>query len=80
MKILGGLVIVVVLAAGVFALGDVVSQPPPPAKGACLLVRQTFLPDYCNNSCSPAFDCTASTRPYGLFFKQAATCDAAVIC
>jgi len=56
------------------------ASTPTPAKGQCILARRTILPDICVNSCTPTFDCTKSTRPYGLFFTQAASCDDAVIC
>jgi hypothetical protein len=69
-----GLVAILVL------IGFDLSSTPTPAKGQCVLVRRTILPDICVNSCTQAFDCTTSTRPYGLFFTQAASCDDAVIC
>ena len=79
MQILGALALIVIIGAGILAISDATSQPPPPPKGRCALVRQTILPDYCSNSCTPAFDCTASFRAYGVFFKQAATCDVAIL-
>ncbi len=57
-----------------------VTSTPTPSKGQCVLAKRTFLPDICANSCTPTFDCTKTTRPYGFFFKQAATCDDGVIC
>ena len=77
-----GLVVVGVLGlvAIIVILGNDVASTPTPAKGQCLLARRTILPDICVNSCTQAFDCTKSTRPYGLFFTQAASCDDAVIC
>jgi hypothetical protein len=32
------------------------------------------------NSCKTPFDCTSTTRPYAVFFTQAASCMDAVIC
>ena len=61
-------------------IGHDLASTPTPAKGQCVLARRTLLPDICVNSCAQAFDCTKSTRPYGLFFTQAASCDDAVIC
>jgi hypothetical protein len=69
-----GLVIIIVIVAG-----DITGTPTP-AKGQCILVRRTILPDYCANSCNPPFDCTKTTRPYAFFSTQAASCDDAVIC
>ncbi len=69
-----GLLAILVLA------GKDLASTPTPAKGQCILVRRTILPDICANSCAPAFDCTKTTRPYGWFFSQAASCDDAVIC
>jgi hypothetical protein len=71
--LLGILVVIILVSI------DVASTPSP-GKGACVLARRTILPDICVNSCTPPFDCTTSTRPYGLFFTQAASCAAAVIC
>ena len=61
-------------------IGMDVSSTPTASKGQCLLARRTLLPDVCVNSCTPAFDCTKATRPYALFFTQAATCEDGVIC
>jgi hypothetical protein len=64
------------IGAGV---ADVVKAPAP-RKGQCLLARRLVLPDVCVNTCSPAFDCTRTTRPYLFVFRQAASCVDAVIC
>jgi hypothetical protein len=71
--VLGILVVIILVSI------DIASTPSA-GKGACILARRTILPDICVNSCTPPFDCTTSTRPYGLFFTQAASCAAAVIC
>ena len=68
---------VLVLAALIVA--DVMTAPAP-TRGQCLLDRRVVLPDVCLNSCTPAFDCTATTRPYLWFFTQAASCLDGVIC
>jgi hypothetical protein len=68
-----GVILVVVIAI------DLSSQPKP-TKGQCLLAKNIVLPDACVNSCPKPLDCTATTRPYAVFFKQAATCMDAVIC
>jgi hypothetical protein len=73
-----------IAALGIVAIlvliGFDLTSTPKPAKGQCVLTRRTILPDICVNSCAQAFDCTKSTRPYGFFFTQAASCDDAVIC
>ena len=56
------------------------SSTPKPAQGQCPLVKRTVLPDICVNSCRQAFDCTVTTRPYAVFFSQAASCSDAIIC
>jgi hypothetical protein len=74
--VLGGLAVVVL---GGLVIVDVTSTPTASA-GQCILARRIVLPDICVNSCSPPFDCTRTTRPYGFFFTQAATCMDGVIC
>jgi hypothetical protein len=61
-------------------IGMDVSSTPTASKGQCLLARRTLLPDVRVYFCTPAFDCTKATRPYALFFTQAATCEDGVIC
>ncbi len=74
-----GVIIVALLGGVVFV--DTTSTPAPPA-GQCVLAKRTFLPDACIATCTrgQASDCTATTRPYAIFFQQAATCDLGVIC
>jgi hypothetical protein len=80
-KIIGVLVGIAVLALVVATVVVVdVATTPPARTGQCLLVRRVVLPDICANNCSPPFDCTLTTRPYGFFFTQAASCMDAVIC
>ena len=57
-----------------------VANTPTATTGQCLLARRIALPDICVNSCSSPFDCTRTTRPYLIFFTQAASCMDAVIC
>lgn len=57
-----------------------VATTPTATQGQCILARRIVLPDICVNSCTPAFDCTRTTRPYAVFFTQAATCMDGVIC
>ena len=79
MKIIFAILGILVLVVVALIAHDVAATPKP-TKGQYLLVRHTVLPDACVNSCQQAFDCTASTRPYGFFFTQAASCEDAVIC
>jgi hypothetical protein len=79
MKIFGFITIVVIVLIAVLVAVDVATAPAP-TRGQCLLDRRIVLPDVCLNSCNPPFDCTSTTRPYGWFFTQAATCMDAVIC
>ena len=56
------------------AIIDIVSRPTP-AAGACALDRQILLPDSCAGNCEPGSFCLAlTTRPYGIFLTQAASC------
>ena len=79
MKIFGvlGLIVLIIVLATVAV--DVASTPKP-KKGQCLLAKRILPPDVCVNSCTQVFDCTATTRPYAVFFTQAAICLDAVIC
>jgi hypothetical protein len=76
--LLGIVVLIAIVVAGLVAK-DLMSTPPA-MRGQCVLVRRTILPDFCNNNCSPPFDCTVATRPYAVFFTQSATCADGVIC
>ena len=75
--LIGGILLLVLVVTLVAA--DVATTPST-RTGQCLLVRRIVLPDICANSCSPPFDCTLTTRPYGIFFMQAASCMDGVIC
>jgi hypothetical protein len=77
--VLLGLGILVILVVAVLVTVDVASTPKA-TTGQCLLSRRTLLPDICVNSCTTPFDCTLTTRPYAIFFTQAASCMDAVIC
>jgi hypothetical protein len=71
--------ILAIVAVGATIVVDVISTPTP-ITGQCLLARRILLPDICVNNCSSGFDCTRATRPYLVFFTQAASCMDAVIC
>ncbi len=73
-----GLALAIILV--VTLVGIDVARTPTATKGQCLLSRRVVLPDICVNSCTPAFDCTVATRPYAIFFTQAAACADGVIC
>jgi hypothetical protein len=66
-----GVVIIVIV---VLIIVDVARTPPAPPQETCTLVRHIVLPDACvcsvaGRQCSPT-----ETRPYLIFFKQAAAC------
>ena len=69
--------VAIVGAALIPACGPSAPRPKP---GQCLLVRRAISPDFCDNICSPPFNCTVTTRPYLIVFTQSATCANAVIC
>ena len=73
--LLWGIGVVTVIVGVVLVVVDVASTPTPPT-GSCVLVTRIILPDICVASCTPTeqIDCTATTRPYLIFFTQAATC------
>jgi hypothetical protein len=73
-----GLAVAIILV--VTLVGIDVARTPTAIKGQCMLSRRIVLPDICVNSCTPAFDCTVATRPYAVFFTQAAACADGVIC
>ena len=66
-----GIVIIVVV---VLIVVDVARTPPPAPQDTCTLVHHIVLPDNCvcstaGKSCTPT-----ETRPYLIFWKQAAAC------
>ena len=66
-----GIVIIVVV---VLIVVDVARTPPPAPQDTCTLVHHIVLPDNCvcstaGKSCTPT-----QTRPYLIFWKQAAAC------
>ena len=79
MKIIGLIIVAIIIGIVGLVVIDVATTPTA-TKTQCLLDRRIVLPDICVNSCKEPFDCTATTRPYGFFFTQAATCLDAVIC
>lgn len=80
MRIVIGASIALVLFLLVTLVVVDVATTPTATRGQCLLSRRTVLPDICVNSCPSAFDCTLTTRPYAVFFTQAASCMDGVIC
>ena len=74
-----GLVILIAVLVGLI-IRDVVSTPPA-TSSQCILQRNTILPDRCVTGCAGGERlCTVTTRPYAIFFTQAATCANAIIC
>ena len=69
-----GIAIVVLV---VLVIVDVASTPAPtapPSGGTCSLVRRLVLPDTCVCSAAGGTCIWATTRPYLIFFTQAASC------
>jgi len=80
MKLPGIVGLIITLVVVVLIIRDVVSTPPA-TSSQCILQRNTLLPDRCVTGCAGAEAlCTVTTRPYAVFFTQAATCAAALIC
>ncbi len=77
--VIGASIALVVFLLVTLVVVDVATTPTA-TRGQCLLSRRTVLPDICVNSCPSAFDCTLTTRPYAVFFTQAASCMDGVIC
>jgi hypothetical protein len=72
------LTLVIILVAVAVAV-DVATTPTAPS-GRCVLTRRYVLPDICVGCASLPAICTATTRPYLMFWTQSATCVDAVIC
>ena len=79
----------VVAAAGILGLLvlvtlvviDLTRTAPTPARGQCLFQNNLILPDRCLSSCSSGIDCpTTMTRPYLIFWTEAAGCPDGIIC
>ena len=79
MKILISLIGVIIVVVLVAAAVDVATTPAAPS-GRCVLQRRLVLPDICVGCASFPAICTATTRPYFVFWTQSATCVDAVIC
>ena len=65
---------IVIVAVAILIAVDASRTAPPNPQETCTLVRHIVLPDNCvcsvaGRTCSPF-----TTRPYLIFFKQAATC------
>jgi hypothetical protein len=71
------LVGIALLVFVVLVIVDVVRTPAPttaPPGGTCTLVRRLGLPDTCFCSAAGGTCIWATTRPYLIFFTQAASC------
>jgi hypothetical protein len=79
MKIIIGLLGVIIILVLVAVAVDVATTPTAPS-GRCVLQRRFVLPDTCVGCASFPAICTATTRPYLVFWTQSATCVDAVIC
>jgi|SRR6266571_4423489 len=74
---LGTIVLIVLIVVAV----DLASTPPTPARGTCVFQDRILLPDICVSGCAGCPTCpTASTRPYFIFWTEAAGCPGFCIC
>ena len=74
------LVVIVAVLIGLVIIKDVASTPAP-TKGQCILQHNILLPDRCVTGCPGGeLVCTVTTRPYAIFFTQAASCAVAILC
>jgi hypothetical protein len=81
MKFLIGGIIAAALLIAILVTIDVTSSPTKPPPGRCALQHYLILPDRCLSSCSSGVDCpTVTTRPYAVFWTQAASCADGIIC
>jgi len=77
---LGGVIGAVLIVIGLITV-DLTRKSPTVPPGQCALVRNLVLPDRCASSCRSGIDCpTTQTRPYLVFWTQAAGCPDGVIC
>jgi hypothetical protein len=73
-------VVIIVVFVGLVIIKDVASTPAP-TKGQCILQHNILLPDRCVTGCPGGeLVCTVTTRPYAIFFTQAASCADAILC
>jgi hypothetical protein len=76
----GGAILALLIVA-VLVIVDLTATPPAPAPGRCVFQDNLILPDRCLSSCRSGVDCpTTRTRPYFVFWTEAAGCPDAVIC
>jgi hypothetical protein len=81
MKFFIGGIIAAALLIAILVTIDVTSSPTKPPPNRCVLQRYIILPDRCLSSCPSGVDCPpVTTRPYGIFWTQAASCPDAIIC
>ena len=81
MKIFFGGIIAAALLIAILVAIDVTSTPTKPPPQRCVLQHYIILPDRCLSSCPSGVDCpSVTTRPYGIFWTQAASCPDAIIC
>jgi len=69
-----GIGILVIVALIIVDVAGTPAPTGPPGGGTCTLVRRIVLPDTCVCSAAAGTCGWATTRPYLLFFKQAASC------
>jgi hypothetical protein len=75
-----GVVGAVVLIVSALVVVDVVATPTP-STGTCIFQNRIVLPDICVSGCPKCPTCpTASTRPYFVFWTEAASCPGFCLC
>jgi len=75
--VIGSLLGIAVVVIVVLIIVDVARTPPPttqPPAGTCTLVHRIVLPDTCVCSAAGGTCGWITTRPYLIFFTQAASC------
>jgi len=65
---------IVIVAIIVLIIVDASSKPPPAPQETCTLVHHIVLPDNCVCSVAGKTCTPTATRPYLIFFTQAAAC------
>jgi hypothetical protein len=65
---------IVIVAIVVLIIVDASSKPPPAPQETCTLVHHIVLPDNCVCSIAGRTCGSLTTRPYLIFWTQAATC------
>jgi hypothetical protein len=80
MNAIVGVGVIALLVLIAIIVVDAVSGPTP-GRGLCIFQDRILLPDRCVSGCRECPECpTAATRPYLIFWTEAASCPDACIC